>query len=109
MESAFIEVITTIDDEKKAYQLADYILEKKLAACAQVSGPFHSLYRWKGKKETTLEWSVIFKTIPERFEEIQAAIRMKHHYEIPEIITIPVTGGSRDYLEWIRREIKKEE
>ncbi|WP_421908447.1 divalent cation tolerance protein CutA [Methanolacinia petrolearia] len=29
-----------------------------------------------------------------------------HSYDLPEIIIIPVTGGSDTYLEWLKRRVE---
>jgi len=47
---------------------------------------------------------MIMKTVRARTGELIATIRTLHTYEIPEIVTLPVTGGYSPYLAWIRDE-----
>jgi periplasmic divalent cation tolerance protein len=101
-----IQVTTTTSKEEEARALGRAIVEKRLAACAQVLGPITSVYWWKGKLEEAREWLCVFKTREPLFEALEREIRRDHPYEVPEIVAIPVADGSRDYLEWVRSETK---
>ncbi|MDV5145477.1 divalent-cation tolerance protein CutA [Streptomyces sp. SBC-4] len=95
---------TTIDDEEAAKSLARGAVETRLAACAHIDQPFTAIYRWKDNVETATEWRISFKTTAERLPELQAWVHQKHTYEVPEWITLPVTGGSDAYLAWVVEE-----
>ncbi|MFC7928763.1 divalent-cation tolerance protein CutA [Streptomyces cinereoruber] len=95
---------TTIDDEEKAKSLALGAVEARLAACAHIDQPFTAIYRWKGNIETAQEWRISFKTTAGRLPELQAWVHQEHSYEVPEWITLPVTGGSDAYLSWVVEE-----
>jgi len=101
----FIQIITTTDDEGLARKIADSLVEKRLAACVQILGPITSVYRWKGKIETAREWQCLVKTSLDRYGAVEAAIKAIHSYETPEIIALPITAGSREYLGWLRDEL----
>lgn len=47
---------------------------------------------------------VVLKTTVDRFENLQAAIRSVHSYQVPEIIAVQVSAGLPQYLEWVRKE-----
>ncbi|WP_149183218.1 divalent-cation tolerance protein CutA [Streptomyces sp. TRM49041] len=98
-------VRTTTDSAAKAEALARGGVEERLAACAQVSGPVTSVYRWQGAVETAREWQVLFKTAESRYDALEAYIREYHDYDTPEIIATAVVRGSAGYLEWVAREI----
>jgi len=100
----FIQVVTTIDDEKLARGMAEALVEKRLAACVQVVGPITSVYQWKGRVETVQEWQCLVKTRKVLYEAVEQAIKALHHYETPEIIALPIENGSAEYLGWIRNE-----
>ena len=34
-------------------------------------------------------------------------IKSEHTYSVPEIIAVPITGGSTDYLKWVKESTKK--
>ncbi|MCQ0022633.1 divalent-cation tolerance protein CutA [Streptomyces somaliensis DSM 40738] len=97
-------VLTTTDDEAKAEALARSAVEARLAACAQVSGPVTSVYRWEGAVETAREWRVLFKTAAARYDALEEHVRRHHDYDTPEIVAVPVVRGGGDYLAWVERE-----
>lgn len=103
-EPAWLAVLTTTDSEEKALALAQGAVEARLAACAQVSAPVTSVYRWQSAMETVQEWQVMFKTTAERYEELERHIGAAHDYETPEIIALPVVRGSARYLAWVTGE-----
>ena len=35
-------------------------------------------------------------------------VKSVHSYEVPEIIALPIIGGSEDYLKWIDDEVKED-
>ncbi|WP_236240611.1 divalent-cation tolerance protein CutA [Streptomyces sp. CC228A] len=99
-------VLTTTDSAANAEELARGAVEARLAACAQVSAPVTSVYRWEGAVETAREWQVLFKTADDRYAALEAYLREHHPYDTPEIIATPVQRGSADYLAWIARETR---
>lgn len=100
-----IQVITTTAARLDAEALARALVERRLAACAQVIGPIRSLYRWEGEVESAEEWLCQIKTTRARFRELEEAIRELHTYDLPEIIATPVVAGSEAYLAWVREEV----
>ncbi|HEU5399266.1 MAG TPA: divalent-cation tolerance protein CutA, partial [Gammaproteobacteria bacterium] len=60
-----------------------------------------SFYRWQGKVEEAAEALLIIKTAAARFEAVQKRIKELHSYELPEIIAVSITAGSKEYLDWI--------
>lgn len=100
----FIQVFTTMDKEEDARKIGGLMVEKKLAACVQILGPISSIYRWKGKVEEAKEWLCIFKSRRGLFQKLEKGIRSGHPYEVPEIVSLPIESGSRDYLNWLRDE-----
>ncbi|WP_030925825.1 divalent-cation tolerance protein CutA [Streptomyces sp. NRRL B-24720] len=101
---AWLTVLTTTDSEEKAHALAQGAVEARLAACVQISAPVTSVYRWRNAIETTEEWQVLFKTVAERYDELEEHLRAAHDYETPEIIATPVVRGSERYLAWVTAE-----
>lgn len=103
-EAEALQVITTVDDRDKAHELARALVEARLAACAQVVGPIRSYYWWQGRLEEAEEWLLQLKTRPELYDELEAALRARHPYTVPEILAFPVARGHAGYLEWLQRE-----
>ncbi|MFG2296999.1 divalent-cation tolerance protein CutA [Streptomyces sp. NPDC048603] len=102
---AVVTVLTTVDSAEGAAALARGAVEARLAACAQISGPVTSVYRWQGAVETAQEWQVLFKTTAERYPALEAALAAGHPYDTPEIIATPVAGGGAGYLAWVAAEV----
>lgn len=101
----FIQVMTATDKREDAERIARSLVEKRLAGCVQIVGPVTSIYHWKGRIETAGEWLCLIKSHKDSYGAIEAAIRSLHPYETPEIIALPMTAGSRDYLDWLRGEL----
>jgi len=97
-----IQVITTVDKKNKANEIAQILLDKKLAACIQIF-PINSLYKWKGKKEKAKELVLFIKG--KNFKKIEKEIKKIHPYKIPEIIQVKITKANKDYLNWIEKEL----
>jgi periplasmic divalent cation tolerance protein len=100
--SAFCVVQTTIDDEVRAEDMAEALIEKKLAACVQIA-PVVSHYVWKGAHAREKEFLLAVKARAADFPAIAAAIRELHSYETPEIIALPILAGDPAYLDWVQK------
>lgn len=106
--SDIIQITTTTDSLEKATALADQLVERRLVACAQVSGPITSIYRWQGNIESAQEWKCTLKALRSQFNEIERVISELHDYEVPEILATAVIVGNASYLEWVREESQAE-
>jgi periplasmic divalent cation tolerance protein len=98
--SDHVQLQFTVGDRATADGLAAGLLEQRLVACVQVLGPITSQYWWEGAIEVAEEWLCLAKTTRARADEVVAAVRAQHPYEVPEVLISPVTG-SADYLDWI--------
>lgn len=98
---SYIQVITTTANRQDAEKIAGVLIDEKLAGCVQIVGPITSIYRWKGHVETAEEWQCLIKARDDLYEEIEKTIKSIHPYEVPEIIALPLSKVSRDYLEWL--------
>lgn len=97
----FIQVTTTASTKEEAVKIAETLLDKKLAACVQIIPAVESHYIWNGKKETAQEFMLLIKTAEQSYPAVEQAIKSIHSYETPEIIAVPLTHGSKEYLSWI--------
>jgi len=93
-------VLTIAGTEDEAEQLADAIVQARLAACVQIQR-VRSVYAWQGETRREPEWLLMAKTRAGRFAELEAFIRERHGYEVPEIVQVPITAGSAAYLRWL--------
>lgn len=101
-----IQVITTTETKSDALAIARAVVEKRLAACVQIIGPITSTYWWQGEIETAEEWLCVIKSRQDLYEQLGAAIREVHPYDVPEILAVPVVAGSKDYLRWLDSELE---
>ena len=95
-----IVVWTTSDDRAVLELLATELVKHKLAACAQISGPITSVYRWEGRIESSEEFRLTIKTAQSLFAEVEATIRKHHNYDVPQLVSVAVDQISDDYFAW---------
>jgi periplasmic divalent cation tolerance protein len=93
--------LTTLGNEEEASKLARALVERRVVACVNVSGPVRSFYSWKGKLEDDREYLLFMKTRSDRFAELEAVLDELHPYDVPELIAVPIERGSAAYLGWI--------
>ncbi len=95
-------VWTTVSAEADWRRLASILVTERLAACVSASAEIESTYRWEGQVETSRERQIVMKTTAARVAALEARIHALHDYALPEFIVVPVIGGSKAYLNWIR-------
>lgn len=96
-----LQVTTTTGDRSVAERIATEMVDRRLAACAQVFGPLYSTYRWQGRVERAEEYVCVLKTRLGLFSEVEQTVRQLHPYDVPELIGTPVTVASRAYGQWV--------
>ncbi|MFI2608123.1 divalent-cation tolerance protein CutA [Kitasatospora sp. NPDC018619] len=99
-EQGYVVVTTTHESEEQARALASAVVRERLAACAQVY-PVRSVYWWEGEVQDADEWRIDLKTRAELADRLGAFVAGQHSYETPEVVAVPVVGGSADYLAWV--------
>ncbi len=99
----YIVIFTTYPDEKCAKMIVHGLVEKKLAACGNMF-KISSIYRWKSQIEEADEFGVFIKTQKHLYDKVETYIKENHPYDVPEIITWPITRGLSSYLDWIGEE-----
>jgi periplasmic divalent cation tolerance protein len=101
-------VLVTCGTAKEARRIAHALVERRLAACVNLSSvPVHSIYPWKGKVESAKEFLLMIKTSRKRLGAVTAEVKRLHSYEVPEIIALPISSGSAEYLDWISESISE--
>lgn len=94
-------IMVTCPSLEEARLLTDSLLERKLAACANIKEGIESHYWWKGRLESAEETLVIFKTRKELLESFTEAVKSLHSYSVPEVVAFPIIGGNSEYFNWI--------
>jgi len=100
-------VLTTVAKADEGEQLANLIVESELAACVQILPPITSIYHWEGKLEKASETLLLIKTTRAAYPALEKLIKQKHSYLTPEIISLPVETGLKDYLDWLTASVRK--
>jgi periplasmic divalent cation tolerance protein len=100
-------VLVTCGEKDEAGQIARALIEQRLAACVSVLPvPVLSTYRWKNRIEASPEDLLLIKTSRKMLAKVEAAVTSLHSYELPEIIALPIAGGSKKYLAWLDESLK---
>jgi periplasmic divalent cation tolerance protein len=94
-------VLVTCGSIAEARKIGHGIVEKKLAACANIVPALESIYRWKGKVERAREVLLIIKTSAKGLRELEREVKRLHSYDVPEFVVVPIVAGSKEYLHWI--------
>jgi periplasmic divalent cation tolerance protein len=97
-------VLTNLPDRQAATRLATLLIEQRHAACVNVLAECTSVYRWEGSIRMATEVPLLIKTSSSAYPQLEEIIRANHPYELPEILSIPVGGGSLAYLDWVATE-----
>lgn len=100
-----IEVTTTCSCQETARRLADLLIEARLAACAQISGPIESVYRWQESIHRDNEWQCTIKSSLRVKQQLMEFIQSHHTYEVPQLL-VAVLEASPSYAEWVERSLK---
>lgn len=99
--SEYVMIMVTCSSLEEARLLAVSLLERKLAACANIKGGVESHYWWEGRLESAEEALIIFKTRKELLGNFTEAVKSLHSYSVPEVIAFSIIGGNPGYFNWI--------
>ena len=104
-DSEFVVILSSAGSQIEANNIAEALIEQKLAACVSILPGITSHYCWNDKKEASFEVQVMIKTERSKFDKVKEIIISKHSFEVPEILMLPVLDGSPDYLNWMKAEL----
>ncbi len=94
-------ILVTTSPRAEAKRIAHALVEERLAACVNLIGGVHSVYRWNDAVETADEVLLMIKTRQEKVEAVRTRVHQLHSYEVPEFVVLDVMDGSAAYLAWI--------
>jgi periplasmic divalent cation tolerance protein len=97
-------VLITTSNRREAGRIAEALVKKNLAACANLVPSVTSIFRWNGQVQNSREALLIVKTSARQYPALEKLVRSMHSYEVPEIIALPIKNGLRPYLEWVQKE-----
>lgn len=90
----------------KSEELADKIINERLAGCINIIPGVKSIYHWKGNVERDTEDLMVIKTQKALFDKLKEFIKQNHPYTVPEIVAISVENVNSEYLEWLLKETR---
>lgn len=99
-------VITTVVSAEEAARIGRALVEERLAACATLLPPIHSIYRWHDKIESSNENMLLIKTSLDQLPALETRLHEMHSYQTPEFLVLPVESGSRAYLDWLKSSLQ---
>ena len=100
-------VMTNLPDQTSAEALAAALVDGRLAACVNILPRVQSIYRWQGVVESATEIPLFIKSTVTNYPALEAAIRERHPYDLPEIIALPIQAGLPAYLNWVAAETEQ--
>jgi periplasmic divalent cation tolerance protein len=108
MSGESLVVLVTAPDVEEAARIGRALVEERLVACANIMPRLRSIYRWQDAIHDDAEVLVIIKTTATRLERLTARVIELHPYDTPEVLALPVAGGSEAYLDWLRQQVEPE-
>ena len=99
-----IVIFVTASSIDEARKIGQTLVEEGKVACCNIVQPIESIFKWQGKLNIESEVLMILKTREELFTAVENRVKQLHTYEVPEIIALPITQGSKSYLDWVVKE-----
>ncbi len=96
-------VLTTEGDTERASQLAETLIDRRIAACVTMQ-EIRSLYRWEGEVVEDAEVQLVIKTDVATVPSVRATIDELHSYDLPEIVVLDASA-SAEYARWVAGEV----
>jgi periplasmic divalent cation tolerance protein len=101
-------VLITTSTRDEAVKIGTALVDGHLAACVNIVPEVRSLFFWDGKTQNDRETLLICKSRLPRMKQLVARVKSLHSYAVPEVIALPIVGGSRDYLDWVKDATRKD-
>ena len=102
MADEILLALSTFPDAETARRIAEQLVTEHFVACANILPGVQSIYHWQGKVEKASETIVFFKTTESCLAAFQAKLKALHPYDVPEIVTVRISDGLPEYLQWVR-------
>ncbi len=104
-QDEIVVVMVSCPDGETATRLATTLVKEGLAACVNQLPEVTSTYLWDGQLQTETETLLYAKTVRARLAAFTNRVHALHPYELPEVVALPVCGGSQRYLDWVRQSV----
>ena len=109
MDAPYIIALITVPDRGQAQSIAEILVQERWAACVNILPSIQSIFRWQGDITREEEVLLLAKSRRDLFPSLALRIKELHSYTVPEIIALPMVGGSDEYLRWVEESIRRRE
>jgi periplasmic divalent cation tolerance protein len=99
-------VFMTAASRDEAAKIGKTLVDEHLAACVNIVPEIRSIYFWEGRTHDEAEALLIAKSRQPLLEKLVQRVESLHSYTVPEIIALPIVGGSTKYLQWLNETTK---
>lgn len=100
-------ILVTTDGRDDAEKIGEALVVERLAACCNVIPTVASFYYWEDQLQRNHEAILLVKTLESLAPAVEEYVRTHHSYDIPEILRVPIEGGSSAYLNWLEKQVVK--
>jgi periplasmic divalent cation tolerance protein len=100
-------ILVTAAARNDAERIGEGLVVEHLAACCNVIPTVASFYYWDGLLQRNHEALLLIKTLESLAPKVEEYVRTHHTYELPEILHVPIEGGSSAYLSWLEEQVAK--
>ena len=97
-------VYTTYPSIVEAEDAAKALMTQRLAACVNILPGMISHYRWQDAMERSEEVVMLIKTRASLAETVSAEVKIRHSYDSPAVLVLPIESVEQTYLAWVMAE-----
>ena len=98
-------ILSAVSSQAEAESIAIALVKEKLAACVNILPNVTSVYTWENELNTDSEILLFIKTKETHSKKVETRIKELHSFDTPEIVFLPIQGGSIKYLDWINESV----
>jgi periplasmic divalent cation tolerance protein len=102
----YVLILSTVSKIEDAQTIANHLVSNSMAACVNFIPNLESVYKWKNQVCKENEFLLMIKTTANKETNVYDSLSEIHPYDTPEIITLPIQYGSKDYLDWISESVE---
>jgi periplasmic divalent cation tolerance protein len=100
-------ILVTAGGRDDAERIGEGLIVEHLAASCNVIPTVASFYYWDGQLKRDHEALLLIKTLESLAPKVEEYVRSHHAYDLPEILQVPIQGGSSAYLSWLEDQVAK--
>ena len=102
----YLILLTTFSKRKDAENVAEGLIQKRLAGCCNLIPGITSFFRWEGKRERSREVLLLIKTESHHLKKVEIFFKTHHPYTLPELVGVPIVAGEASYLAWLGKQMR---